>query len=122
MKKILTVLSFTLVAMVTNAQTKKFLIDHYVENSRPEWNWQPFGDMKIVISPDYIKVDNVGVVSTYNVISRKKGKNDTMVYKVKDVEGNIREFRLLEREKFIEYIEKSATIDNGKRYYYDLQG
>jgi hypothetical protein len=120
MKKILMVLSLTLAAMVSNAQVKKFAIEHYVESARPNIEWLADG-MKIEICPDYVKVYD-GNISVYSIISKKKSKNDTIVYKVRSNNGNILVFRLLEREKFIEYIDKNATNDNSKRYYYDLQG
>ena len=117
MKKILMGLSFTLAAMVTNAQTKKFFVDHYVDNSNPTNVWEPFGPMEIEICSKYIKIDEVGNVSKYDIISTSKEKDNTIVYKVKGKNGKVLDFYLREDKNLIEYKEKNVSL-GGTKYYY----
>ena len=120
MKKILMVLSLTLAAIVTNAQTKKFVVERYVESINPSTSnvFEPFGPMEIEICPNYIKIDNVGNVSKYDIISTRKEKDNTIVYKVKGKNGKVLDFYLREDKKTIEYYEKNATL-GGTKYYYN---
>ena len=118
MKKYLMVLSFTLAAMVTNAQTKKFVIEKYVESVNPTNVWEPFGYMEIEICPKYVKIDEVGNITKYDIISTRKEKDNTIVYKVRGKKGNVLEFYLREDKGLIEYINKNATLSNGTKYYY----
>ena len=113
MKKILMVLSLTLAAIVTNAQTKKFVVERYVESINPSTSnvFEPFGPMEIEICPNYIKIDNVGNVSKYDIISTRKEKDNTIVYKVKGKNGKVLDFYLREDKK-------TATL-GGTKYYYN---
>jgi len=124
MKKILMVLSFTLAAMVTNAQTKKFVIERYEDKTDPGKLWEPFGDTDIEICPDYVKVNNVGNVTKYDIVSMTNRKDGTKVYKVKVKDGIVIEFHVRENEKVIEYFyiqknaNKSDNINDSRKYYY----
>ena len=111
------VLSFTLVAMVMNAQTKRIVVDHLMDDSKPNWVITPGGPMNIEICPKYIKVIDDGVTSVYDIISMRKDVGNTMVYRVKGSNNKIIEFRHKDSEKMIQYIEKNATMGN-KYYYY----
>lgn len=118
MKKILMVLSFTLAAMVTNAQTKKFVIERYEDKTDPGTLWEPLGETDIEICTDYVKVNNVGNVTKYDIVSMTKRKDGTKVYKVRVKGERVIEFHVRENEKVIEYIERSTNINIGTKYYY----
>jgi hypothetical protein len=119
MKKYLMVLSFTLAAMVTNAQTKKFVVEKYEDNYKPGTLWVPLGETDIEICSDYVKINNVGNVTKYDIVSMTKRKDGTKVYRVKVKGDGLIEFHVRENEKVIEYIERSSNnINLGTKYYY----
>lgn len=119
MKKILMVLSLTLAAIVTNAQTKKFVVERYEDKNKPGELWVPFGETDIEICADYVKVNNVGNVTKYDIVSMTKRKDGIKVYKVRFKGDGLIEFHVRENERVIEYIEKSSNnINIGTKYYY----
>lgn len=118
MKKILMVLSLTLAAMVSNAQAKKFVVERFEDKNNPGRLWETLGETDIEICTDYVKINNVGDITKYDIVSMTKRKDGTKVYRVKVKGDVVIEFHVRENEKVIEYIEKGTNISIGTKYYY----